>query len=106
MTGEPLAGRSLLPQTTATSAVAATAGLPTQVSAIAANLTTTGGTSPSYLSAFPAGSGTPSSSDLNWSPNQTASNMLVTGVGSGSAISLYNLLGQVDVIVDICGFWS
>ena len=106
MTGEPLAGLTLQPQTTVSSAVAATASLPSQATAIAANLTTTAASSPSFLSAFPAGTGTPSSSDLNWNPNQTASNMLVTGVGSGSAISLYNLLGQVDVIVDICGFWS
>ena len=104
--GQPLAGQTLQPQSTDTSPVAITASLPAQAAAIAANVTTTGASSASFLSAFPAGTATPGSSDLNWAPNQTASNMLVTGIGTGSAVSLYNLLGQVDVIVDICGFWS
>jgi hypothetical protein len=104
--GEPLAGQTLQPQGADTSPVAVTASLPTQSAAIAANVTSTGTTSSSFLSAFPAGTSIPSSSDLNWVPDQTASNMLVTGVGSGSAVTLYNLLGRADVIVDICGFWS
>jgi hypothetical protein len=104
--GQPLAGQTLQPQGAATSPVATTASLPAQAAAIAANVTTTGTTSASFLSVFPAGTATPASSDLNWAPGETTSNMLVTGVGGGSAVTLYNLLGQADVIVDICGFWS
>ena len=104
--GEPLAGSTLSPQGSATSAVAATASLPPQAVAVAANVTVTDTTSASFLTAYASSAARPSSSDLNWVAGETVPNMLVTGLGGAGSLTVYNLLGAADVVVDVFGFWS
>lgn len=54
---------------------------------------------------FPAGSSRPGTSNLNFRPGQTVANSVVTRVGTNGAISIFNMNGAVDVIVDVGGWF-
>ncbi|MCU1360744.1 MAG: Beta-lactamase class, partial [Ilumatobacteraceae bacterium] len=80
-------------------------GVPaTGVGAVALNVTVTNTTAPSYLTVFPAGAGVPKASNLNFAAGQTVPNMVVSKVGDGGRVSLFNLSGNVDVVVDVLGW--
>lgn len=88
-------------------AVAGHAGLPTSgVSGVVLNVTATGGTVPSYLSVYPTGIGRPATSSVNFIPGTTVANLVQVGVGVGGSISLYNDAGNVDVIIDVEGWYA
>jgi uncharacterized protein YvpB len=76
------------------------------VSAVVMNVTATDPTSNSYLTVFPAGSSVPLASNLNFVPGQTVPNRVVAPVGSGGGVSIFNGLGQVNVVVDVGGWYT
>ena len=83
------------------------AGLPTSgVTAVVLNVTVTNPSASGFLTVWPAGAGRPTASDLNFSPGQTIPNLVVVGVSSSGAISIFNFAGSADVIVDIAGWYS
>ena len=104
--GQPLSGLTLGAGSVDSTSVASTAGLPMNTAGIAGNVTVADASSSSFLTVYPAGSARPGSSDLNWTAGQVATNMMAGGLGSGGSLSFYNLSGRVDVVIDICGFWS
>jgi hypothetical protein len=71
-----------------------------------ANLTVTGGTAQSFLSAWPSGEAQPNVSNLNFLPGQTIPNLAVLELGADGAVRFANAAGQVDVIVDVVGFYG
>jgi Bacterial Ig-like domain (group 1) len=73
--------------------------------AVILNVTVTNTTASSFLTVYPAGTGQPLASDLNWVKGKTVPNLVVVGLGGGS-ITLFNKAGSADVIVDIFGFFS
>lgn len=75
------------------------------VGAVALNVTVTNPTAPSFLTVFPTGSPLPLSSNLNFVAGQTVPNMVISKVGTGGLVSLYNMGGSVDVVVDILGWF-
>ncbi len=84
-----------------------TAGIPAAgVSAVAANITITGGTASSFLTVSPAGFSRPTASTLNWLPNQTRSNLAQTALGIYGAVSFFNAVGSVDLVVDVVGWYD
>ena len=84
-----------------------TAGIPPAgVSAVAANVTITGGTAASFLTVSPLGVSRPTASTLNWLPNQTRSNLAQTALGIYGAVSFFNAAGSVDLVVDIVGWYD
>jgi hypothetical protein len=104
--GQPLAGMTLGAGGVDSTSVTTTAGLPANTAAVAANVTVANATGSSFLTVYPLGAGRQTSSDLNWVPGKISSNLLLGKLGSAGSISFYNLSGRVDVIIDICGFWS
>ena len=81
-------------------------GIPaTGVAAVALNVTVTGPTASSYLTAWPAGTTRPLASNLNFGPGDTVPNMVTVKVGSNGSVSIYNNLGSVDVVVDVAGWY-
>ncbi|MGE0304812.1 MAG: RCC1 domain-containing protein [Acidimicrobiia bacterium] len=81
-------------------------GVPsTGVSAVAVNVTVTKPTAGSVLTVWPTGSAMPGASNLNFSVGQTTPNLVVAKIGTGGRISIYNLYGTTDVIVDVAGFF-
>jgi hypothetical protein len=86
------------------------AGVPsTGVSAVVLNVTITGPTAPSYLTAWPTGVAQPVASNLNFSPGQTVANRVIVQVASNGTpgwVSFYNAAGSVHVIADVGGWFS
>jgi uncharacterized protein YvpB len=94
-------GQSLTLQATGRGGVPASG-----VSAVVMNVTATDPTSNSYLTVFPAGGSVPLASNLNFVAGETVSNRVVVPVGSGGAVSIFNGFGQVNVVVDVGGWFT
>jgi hypothetical protein len=60
----------------------------------------------SYLTVWPAGQGRPDSSSLNTSPGLTVPNLVITKLGTGGVVDLYNAFGTVHVIADVVGWFD
>ena len=80
-------------------------GVPTGASSVALNVTSVNATEGTYFSAFPAGLGVPSSSSLNPQPGRAIPNMVIVGLGTGGAVSIFNKFGHADCIVDVLGYF-
>ena len=76
------------------------------VAAVALNVTATNATSPSHLTIFPGGSAVPTTSNLNVLPGQTLANRVIVPIGSNGQIGIFNGYGQVDVVVDVNGWFT
>lgn len=81
-------------------------GVPASARAVVLNVTATGGTAASYLTAFPAGAVPPTAANLLFAPGQTVPNLVTAKVGAGGKVSLFNQLGSVHVIVDVVGWYD
>ncbi len=100
-------GKTLQPSGTLEVQVTGLGGVPSDATAVVANVTITSTTATSYLSLYPSGlSLRPVVSDLNWGPGATRANMAMTTLGSNGAIEAYNAAGTVNVIVDVAGWFS
>jgi Tol biopolymer transport system component len=75
------------------------------VGAVALNVTVTGPTASSFVTVYPTGADRPTASNLNMVPGRTVSNMVIVPVGAGGQISLFNLAGQTDLVVDVLGWF-
>jgi hypothetical protein len=81
-------------------------GLPAGATAVALNVTATGGTATSYLSVYPGGSTRPTASNLNYVAGQTIPNLVIVPVGPGNTVTFYNAAGTVNVIADLVGYYK
>jgi uncharacterized protein (DUF1501 family) len=81
-------------------------GVPDGAVAVALNVTSVNATTDSYFTAFPTGLSLPPSSSLNPQPGRAIPNMVVTGIGVGGAISVFNKFGAADCIVDVLGYFA
>jgi Cellulase (glycosyl hydrolase family 5)/IPT/TIG domain len=83
-----------------------TPGAPAGTTAVVLNVTVTDTTAPSYLTVYPAGSTRPLASNLNWVAGETIPNLVTVQVGTGSAITIFNVAGSTDVVVDLEGYFA
>lgn len=74
------------------------------VGAVVLNVTATEATDSSFVTVWPAGWPRPLASSLNIGPGETNPNMVVSRVGEGGRISLYNHAGTTHLVVDIVGW--
>jgi hypothetical protein len=81
-------------------------GVPDNAQAVVLNVTVTGTTAPSYLSVYPSDVERPVVSNLNYGPGATRANQVVVRVPPSHEISIYNHLGNADVIVDVVGWFD
>jgi hypothetical protein len=80
---------------------------PVAIGAVALNVTSVNPTGQGgYLTIWPTGRSMPNASSLNFGPGEIAANAVITGVGSGGKISIYNFSGSTDVLVDVTGWFS
>jgi len=75
------------------------------VSAVVLNVTVTGPTAATFVTAWPTGNTRPLTSNLNAVAGQTVANAVVVGIGTGGSISLYNNQGSSDLVVDVLGYF-
>jgi hypothetical protein len=76
--------------------------------AVVANVTAVNATTGTVVTAYPGplGSVVPSSSDLNIPSYEPVTNLIVVEVGADGTINLRNELGDINLIVDVLGYYS
>lgn len=58
-----------------------------------------------FLTVWPAGTANPPNvSNLNFVPGMTIPNLVITQIGSGGQINIYNAFGTTDVLIDVLGY--
>jgi hypothetical protein len=87
--------------------VAAALGRPAgEVAAVALNVTAVEPSTGGYLTVYPASpEAAPLTSSLNFGPEQTVPNAVITGTHEGR-IAVANAIGETDVVVDIVGWFD
>ncbi len=82
-------------------------GVPADADAVVLNVTVTNTTAGSYLAIWPQGAARPTVSSLNWVTGETIPNAVTVKLNAANGkISLYNLAGNADVIVDVAGYFK
>jgi hypothetical protein len=84
--------------------VAGTRGIAADAKAVSANLTVTGGAAPGYLTAWPCGP-RPATSSLNYVAETASANGAQLPLSASGQLCVY-ASSDVDVIVDVNGWWS
>ena len=76
------------------------------VSAVVLNVTVVAPTAAGYVTVFGTGSSLPGASNLNFVAAQSVPNLVVTPVGTGGKVDLYNgSAGTVQLIADVSGYY-
>jgi hypothetical protein len=71
------------------------------------NLTATGPTASSYVTAYPDGTARPAQgSNLNFTKGETIPNLVTVPVGADGKIDLYNSGGSVNLVADLFGYFA
>ena len=78
-------------------------GMPADVRAVVANITTISPGSRGFLTAFPCGIATPATSSLNFDSDAPAAALTVSRTGSGSLCVHAN--ARTNLVVDVLGVW-
>lgn len=83
------------------------ADIPADAVALSLNVTGVDATEPTFLTVFPAGGTRPDASSLNLTPGAAATpNAVVSGLGAGGQLSIFNLQGSAHVLVDVNGYYA
>jgi streptogramin lyase len=80
--------------------------VPVDADAVVLNVTVTGGSANSFLTAYPAGGAKPNVSNLNFAAGQTTPNLITVKVGANGQVAFANEAGSVHVIADIAGYFD
>jgi hypothetical protein len=76
------------------------------VGAVVLNVAATNPTATSYVTVWPKGEDRPLASNLNVAPGITTANVVVAKVGADGAVSMFNNNGDVDLVVDVVGWFA
>ncbi len=81
--------------------------IPSSATGLSMNIVAIGPTAASFLAVFPGGTDRPTASSLNWQAGQAPTpNGVTAKLGDDGSIAFYNLQGNVDIAVDVVGFYE
>lgn len=81
--------------------------IPAGATAVSMNVTIIGPSASSFLTVFPSDASRPVSANLNWVGGQAPTpNAVTADLSADGKVSLYNLAGTVDVVVDVVGYYQ
>jgi hypothetical protein len=83
--------------------VAGRAGVPDDATAVVLNVTSTGSTTPGFVTAHPQGSGLATASNVNFVDGRTVANLVVAGLGATGDVCLFTR-GVTHLVVDVAGW--
>lgn len=83
-----------------------TGSVPAGATAVTFNLTATEATASTFVTAWPTGTARPTASNINLNAGGTRPNLVTVALGAGDRVSLYNLAGRVNLVVDMVGFYT
>ncbi len=75
------------------------------VGAVVLNVAITNPSAATFLTVWPTGEVRPTAANMNAVAGQTLSNLVIAKVGSDGTVSIYNLAGAADVVVDVMGWF-
>lgn len=81
-------------------------GLPSTATSVKLNLTATGVTANTVVTAYPGGRSRPATSVLNPRTGDTVANLVTVPVGPGGTVSLYSSSADLDLVADLAGYYS
>ena len=81
-------------------------GLPSGTRAVSFNLTALNASTPTYLTAYRAGTARPGVSNVNVDDRNPVSNLVTIPVDSAGRVTVSVAQGQVDLIVDAAGYYA
>ena len=82
-------------------------GVPaTGVDAAVLNIVATQTTATSFVTAYPSGAARPQVSNLNFDAGDTVANRAIVKLGTGGRVTIYNLAGGADIVVDVGGWFT
>ena len=87
-------------------AVGGLGNVPLDADAVVLNVTVTDTTGSSYLTMWPTGAAQPTASSLNWTAGVTIPNAVTVKLGTLGRVSVFNLSGNVNVIIDVAGYYK
>jgi hypothetical protein len=99
-------GNPVGPDGTAALQVTGREGIPADAVGVVMNVTATNTTEAGFLTVFPAGATRPTTSNLNFVPAQTVPNLVMSKLGTGGVVSIYNFAGTTDVVADVVGWYG
>ncbi|HEX6358644.1 hypothetical protein [Actinophytocola sp.] len=80
--------------------------VPASATAVTFNLTVTDVTAATFVTAWPTGTPRPNVSNVNLTAGETRPNLVTVALGADRTVSLYNLAGNANLIVDLAGFYT
>jgi hypothetical protein len=86
--------------------VAGDHGVPSTADAVVLNVTATGGSANSFLTAFPSGGAVPNASNVNFGVGETIPNLVTVKLGADGKVSFANAIGTVHVVADLVGYFD
>jgi hypothetical protein len=87
--------------------VAGAGGVPaTGVDAAVLNVVATQTTATSFVTLYPTGGARPLVSNLNFDAGDTVANRAIVKLGTGGKVTIYNLAGGADIVVDVGGWFT
>ncbi|MGV9263859.1 hypothetical protein ACWDRR_04235 [Kitasatospora sp. NPDC003701] len=87
--------------------VTGVAGVPaTGVTAVVMSVTAVNPTQTGFVTAYPHGQAVPDASNVNFTTGQNVSNLVTVPVGTDGKVDLYNAWGEIDLGVDVVGYYS
>ena len=84
--------------------VAGRVGVPADAAAVVLNVTVTETTGAGFITVFPCGGGRPTASNLNYVAGQNTPNLVITKIGTGGMVCLFNG-AATHLIVDVAGYF-
>ncbi len=85
--------------------VAGRGGVPSSADAVVLNVTATQTTAESFVTVWPTGTARPNASNLNFVASETRPNLVISKLGVGGKVSLYNHAGSTHLLADVAGFF-
>lgn len=104
--GMPYAGKTMKAATELAVKVAGNKTVPATAKAAVVNITAVNPTANNYLAVYPTGAARPQTSVVNLKPGDVRNNQATVGVGTDGQITIFNAFGNVDVIVDVVGYYD
>jgi hypothetical protein len=82
-----------------------TESVPANATAVVINVTEVNGNGSSLLAVYPAGTGKPGVSNLNFAAATVIANLVTVTLGKSGAVNIFNAVGTVNVLADVEGYF-
>ena len=81
--------------------------VPANASAVVLQVTADSPTAQGFMSVFPTGAALPVASSLNFTSNTVVlGDQVIATVGAGGMVDIFNSAGEVDLLIDVVGYYS